>query len=509
MRTSLKKLLCLLLSGLMLTGMVACGEPTDGPADDPKDTSTNTAAAEDETEDPAYSLSLDPGLKYNKDKVSILYPENTNFTSEIYIDKLGVGGGVADSVYERNLAVEERLNVTLECVEQEDVIGSLTKDIQSGLGDYQLVSNYTFTTVPAIVEGKFLNLTPLENLDLDKDYWSDGFSNLVTFTEDDMQFLATGALSISLYRLTYMTLYNKALFKDNQIPDLYDTVVNGEWTLDKQYAITKDHYVDADHDGAVSDGDFYGFVTGNCVSVDPYMVATETYLVIREADTGDLAYNPAAAAKLIEVCDKIQLLYNDDSTYAYDGSDHDNTNTKDIISHFAKENALMVTTMFAQMETNYSDLAPLSYGIAPMPKYDTNQKNYGSYVQDQVTSFGISAVVGDLAQQEMCAAVLEAMAYYSNLLVRPAYYDTALSERYMQDPQSKEILDLIFDTVYFDFSSTCANMLTIVTRDQLRGLLSGSTNTIASSTKTWEKSIKNSMNSINRKLERVAQNQAS
>ncbi len=507
MRTTMKKLLCLLLSGLMLTGMVACGETTDDPADDPKETQAATAA-EGETEDPAYSLGLDPGLKYNKDQVSIIYPKNTNFVSEIYAEKLG-NGVVSDSVYERNLAVEERLNIKLACNEDEDVIGSLTKDIQSGLGDFQLVSNYTFTTVPAIVEGKFLNLTPLENLDMEKAYWSDGFSSLVTFTDDDMQFLVTGAPSISLYRLTYVTLYNKSLFKDNQIPDLYDTVVNGEWTLDKQYSITKDHYVDADHDGAVSDGDFYGFVTGNCVSVDPYMVATETYLVIREADTGELAYNPAAAAKLVEVCDKVQLLYNNDSTYAYDGADHDNTTTKDVISHFAKENALMVTTMFAQMEMNYADLAPLSYGIAPMPKFDTNQKNYGSYVQDQVTCFGISAVVGDPAQQEMCAATLETMAYYSNMLVRPAYYDTALSERYMQDPESKEILDLIFDTVYFDFSSTCANMLTVVTRDSLRPLLSGTTNTIASSTKTWEKAIKNSMKTINRKLEKVAAAQAS
>ena len=500
----MKKLLCLLLAGLMLASTVACAKPDETPDDETK--ATTTASADVETEDPAYSLGLPSNLHYDNSKVSILYPEETNFVSEIFSDKLG-RGIVSDAVYERNVAVEDRLGVKMEYNEQSDVIASLTKDIQSGLGDYHLVSNYTYTTVPSIVEGKFLNLSTLENLDMDKNYWSDGFSSLVTFTDDDMQFLATGALSLSLYRLTYVTLYNKNLFKEYQISDLYDTVMNGEWTLDKQYAISKDHYVDSDHNGAVSSGDFYGFVTGNCVSVDPYMVATETYLVIRESDTGELAYNTAANARLVEVCDKLQLLYNDASTYAYDGPDHDNTNTKDVISHFAKERALMATTLFAQMETNYSDLAALSYGIAPMPKFDTNQKNYGSYVQDQVTSFGISSVVGDPARQEMCAAVLEAMAYYSNRLLRPAYYDTALSERYMQDPESKEILDLIFDTVYFDFSSTCANMLPVITRDSLRTLLTDTSNTIASSTKTWEKLIKNSIRSINRKLQTVAENQ--
>jgi hypothetical protein len=104
----------------------------------------------------------------------------------------------------------------------------------------------------------------------------------------------------------------------------------------------------------------------------------------------------------------------------------------------------------------------------------------------------------------MCAAVLEAMAYFSNKLVRPAYYDTALSERYMQDPQSKEVLDLIFDTLYFDFSSTCCNMLSVQPRDQLRGLLTDTTNTISSTTKSWKKMIEKDMRTINNKLDRLS-----
>ena len=501
----MKKFLCLLLAGLMLTSMVACSTASDDNSDDDNQKNTETQA-EAETEDPAYSYDLPDSLKYGGADVSILYPKNSNFQSEIYCEKLGLGV-VPDAIYERNLAVEERLAIKLRCNESEDIMGDLDRDIQSGLGDFDLVNNHTFTTIGAVVEGKFLNLNALDNINLDKAYWTKGFSDMMTFTDEEMQFLASGSIAISMYRFMYMTLYNKSLFEDNRLPDLYDIVVKGEWTLDKQYALSKDHYIDVDGDGAVSEGDFYGFVTGNCVSVDPYMVATETNLIIRDPDTGDLMYNTAANAKLVEVCDKLQLIYNDASTYAYDGSGNDNTTTTAVINHFTKENALMVTSLFVQMEMNYADLAPLSYGIAPMPKFDTAQKSYHSYVQDQVTCFGISAVVGDPERQEMCAATLEAMAYYSNQLVRPAYYDTALSERYMQDPQSKEILDLIFDVLYFDFSSTCCNMLNIQPRDQLRGLLTGTSNTIASSTKGWEKTIKNNMKGINKKLERVAENQ--
>lgn len=493
----LKKMLSLILAGLMLTGsMVACAkgdDPDDGGAE------SGTQAAGAETEDPAFSLELDPSLSFGNQAVSILSLKNTSFQSEIKADKLG-NGVVSDSIYERNLSVEELLKIKLNCHESDDVVADMDRDIQSGLGDYSLIANPTYTIIASTVEGKLLDLNTLDNIHLDKSYWTQGFNDMVTFTENEMQFLASGSLAVSMYRFTYMTLYNKTLFRDNQLEDLYDTVMSGEWTLDKQYAISKDHYVDKDGDGKPSTGDFYGFATGNCVSVDPYMVATETQLIVKDPDSRDLIFNTEAVARLSDVCDKLQLIYNDASTYAYDGSGADNTTTPNIMKHFTSENALMSTSLFVQMEMNYEDLAPLSYGIAPMPKFDTNQKDYRSYVQDQVTAFGISAVVGDPIKQEMCAATLEAMAYYSHKLVRPAYYDTALSERYMQDPQSKQVLDLIFDSLLFDFSSTCCNMLSVVTRDSLRGLLTGTSNTIASTTKGWKKIITKDMKDINKKL---------
>ncbi len=498
----MKKLLCLLLAGLMLTSTVACAS-TDDPGEETQKT-VGTAEESSENEDPNYSWDLPSNLNFEKADVSIIYPKDTNFTSEIYVEKL-TNNLIADSVYERNLSVEEQLNVNLQCNESDNVVDDLTRDIQSGLGDYDLVNNYTYTTVSATVEGKFLDLNRLDNINLDKHYWTQGYNDMVTFTDNELQFLATGSLSISLFRKTYLTLYNKTLFKDNHLDDLYDTVMNGEWTLDKQLSISKNHYVDKDGNGSVSDGDFFGFVTGTQIAVDPYMVSTQTHLVVKDSDTKEMIFNSDAKAKLSDVCDKIQLLYNDASTYTYSGDD---TTTTEIITHFTKSNALMVTTLFIQMEMNYEMLAPLSYGLAPMPKFDTNQKDYGSYVQDQVTCFGISSVVGDPDRQEMCAAVLDNMAYHSHKLVRPAYYDTALSERYMQDPQSKEILDLIFDSLYFDFASTCSNMMSVNTRDSLRSLLSGTSNTIGSTVKSWEKTINKGMKSINEKLSGVATNQS-
>ena len=112
---------------------------------------------------------------------------------------------------------------------------------------------------------------------------------------------------------------------------------------------------------------------------------------------------------------------------------------------------------------------------------------------------GISTAVSDEARQEMCAAVLEAMAYHSYRLVRPAYYETVLSERYMQDPRSNEVPDLIFDSLYFDFSSTCSDIFpNCEIRNNLRPLLSGESNTIVASTKSRKRLVERKLNEYNR-----------
>ena len=502
----MKKLLCLLLAALMLLSLAACGETDDPAADESKDQGSVTEA---ETADPNYTCDLPADLNYQNATIGILYADVNNKGDELVSEDYGLGV-VSDAVYERNLAVSEWLKVEFEYYPETDatlVVNSQTLDIQSGQGDYDIIANGTYLSVQPAMEGKYINLTPLENIDTSKHYWTQGYNDMVTFTDENMQFLASGPIAISMFRFMYLTLYNKTLFTDNQIPDLYETVKEGKWTLDYQYSIVKDHYVDKDGNSKASEGDFYGFVTGDTISVDPYMVASDIHMIIKDADTGDLMYNADALESLSNLCDKVQLLYNDASTYVYKGATNDDVPYNYIIEHFTDGNALMVTTMFLKMETNFESLAALSYGIAPMPKFSELQKSYYSYVQDQVTCFGISSVVGDSERQEMLAAVLEAMAYHSYKLVRPAYYETALSDRYMQDPQSKEVLDTIFDTLYFDFSSTCSNIFTgCVIRDNLRPILSGTKNNVTSSTRSWQRAVERHLATYNERLMEIMGN---
>ena len=54
----------------------------------------------------------------------------------------------------------------------------------------------------------------------------------------------------------------------------------------------------------------------------------------------------------------------------------------------------------------------------------------------------------------MTGAVLEALSYESRQTVIPAYYEIALKGKYARDPESVEMLDLIFAGRIYDLGDT-------------------------------------------------------
>jgi hypothetical protein len=351
---------------------------------------------------------------------------------------------------------------------------------------------------PAIA-GCYLNLNAIETVNTSKHYWSQDYNEIMTFTSDNKQFLATSPAALSLFRLTYLTIFNRDLFKDRQIPDLYETVKNGTWTLDYQNSLTADVWVDDDGDGKESKDDFYGFITGSCISVDAYCVASDIHLVTRD-ETGYMVYNADKLARLVEMSEKVSALYNAPGTYVFRGQAEDDIGLHFIMQKFAEQKGLMATTQFLSLEYNIDDLSEFSYGIVPMPKLNESQTEYKTYVQDQVSAFGISSAIADEERQGMLGAVMEAMAYHSYKIVRPAYYDSALSLRFMKDPQSKAILDTMFETIAFDY--------TYVTdvggvRGTLRTLLPSKNPAIASRVARWKTSITKQLERENRAIEKL------
>lgn len=498
----MKKLLCLLLvSCLLLPALTACGTP----GDETDGTSGATAApvTEGETEDERLMCDLPDGLDYGGAAVHFIYSDNDGRRDELKSDGLEAGL-ISATVYERNDIVQNALHVNFDLIPADDAVlaDTVSRDITSGTGEFDIVANGTYRSVTPAMEGKYLDLHRIDTIDTSKHYWTQGYNDIVTFTDNEYQFLASGPLAISMFRFVFLNLYNRTLLDERQIPDLYETVRAGGWTLDYQMSIIEGQYQDKDGDGKKSRGDFFGFVSGSASSIDPYFVTSDIHLITKDPDSRALIYNADALGPISDLADKVQKLYYNADAWIYQGAAEDwVTKTDNIIRHFTDGRAMMVTCLFYDMESKIEDLTPMSYGLVPMPKFDAVQPDYHSYVQDQVSCFGVSSVVGDETRQNMLGAVLEMLAYRSYSMIRPAYYDSVLSLRFMQDPESKEMLDLIFNTIDFDFCSTCRFIFNVELT--LREIVTERGSRAASSTKKWQSSVEKSLIKYNEQLDKL------
>ena len=488
----MKKMLCLLLAGLMLLSATSCAaSDDDGSA---ITTAEDQTAVEQDTRDPNYICDLPDDLDYNDAEVNIMYGTSPGQEDELYSEKLGLGT-VSDAVYERNLAVENQLGVKLNMIEGDSIVSTLQTTVRAGDDSLDIFNMVSFESIPLAISGHYLDLNRLNYVDTSKYYWVQDYNDIATFTDENMQFLATSPAALTMLRLTYFTIFNGEMMSERRMPNLYDAVDNGEWTLDLQYSLIADEYVDSDGDGRVSDEDYFGYVTGGYETLDGHLTAAGIRLAVRD-ENGEWMFNSEKLETIADMVEKVCALNTAPGTFvATDG-----IGVYNIINKFSGEECLMATTMFLAVEKNFAALADIPYGIVPMPKLNREQPSYYSFVQDRVSSFGISSAVGNPTRQDIVGAVMESMAYHSNELVRPAYYDTTLSLRFMQNPRSREMLDILFDTLTFDlgYYVGLGNV-----RDDMRSILDSSNPAVVSRFKAWEKSAKNTLNKYNKSLAKL------
>jgi hypothetical protein len=289
------------------------------------------------------------------------------------------------------------------------------------------------------------------------------------------------------------------LAEEWKLPDIYDAVSAGEWTLDFQYSITKDVYRDLNGSGSRDFNDMYGHITGNNKNMDCYPVACNVNLIVQD-ENGEWYFNKEEQAKLVSMVEKVSQLMNSHGTVTHDKGD--DIGSYYTIQHFAEEKAITATTQFLSIEKHIGDLADLKYGIAPIPKLSVEQEKYRTYVNDQVTGFGVSSVITDEERRDAVGAVMESIAYHSYHIVRPAYYDTSLSLRFMQDERSSEVLDLMFETISFDYGYLHVGGMGGIKAD-LRIALPKSNPNVSSLFKMWERKLETELKGEREAIERL------
>lgn len=447
------RVLALALATLMLAGaaigLTSCSDKTDG------GDGTTTAAVDAETT-PEVTKSkydvgdeLSPTLKFNGEPVTIVSRSNKWVVDEIAVDNSD--GGLIDSAVEkRNKVVEDRLGITIENTKIDGdnyAISDLIRNQASTGHLYDIFANSVYSTIMYTNENCFANLKSLQYLDLSRPYWSQGFNEAASI--GDKQYFCTGAIALSTYRFIFVTFFNAELFKTQpDIPSLYDTVNNHQWTIDYQMEICQKFWQDLDADLKVSEGDICGFVSNaDQIGVDPYWSAFKLPILSKDSDNY-LVY-ALDVERTVSAVEKMQkLFWSTDGALSIKHTSGDGEQ-ETIAKKFSENTAAMVTLRIIETEGEYLRGMKETYGIIPLPMLDANQDDYCSYAHDQMTALGIANTT-PFDRRDMLGAVLEAMASESYRTITPAYYEVALKNKYAKDPASWAMLDIITEKLYID-----------------------------------------------------------
>ncbi len=449
------KLLCCLLAALLLVcTLAACADETPDTKDPTKEENKNDETdkkdegkEEENDAPPDYLLSVKQEDFFN-DTITILCRVDKSYEIDIEQDS---GALVEKAVFDRNARVEEYLNVEIvghpvngSWQQQAEYMNILSQAVATTDNSFQLAATHSSYNARVTLNDQYWDLRKFEDqINLEAPWWSASW--VENATVNNKLFYITGDVSLTMWEELYAVFFNRQIARDHaeNVGDLYQTVRDGEWTLEK-LAELSDLYIDDGDDERDAD-DVYGLLI-NRHSMRTFVTSCDLPIAKRNDEGGfDLIFmDDEHAEKVTDVYTQLyELIYENDGTWDSLLTDGDYT---EMLHIFTNDNALFMTGTLQNAATLRH--ADMEFGILPFPKYDLDQETYLSHSYDGLSSFAIPACATEPA---MCAKVLDAMGAESKTSVIPAYYEVVLQGRVAQDAESKEMLNIIREHLYFDF----------------------------------------------------------
>ena len=415
--------------------------------------------------------------------ITMMLRDEITWNREFFAES-DTGDILNDAIYKRNHKLEEDLNFTFNFVESasqnESRNAVIAEYASGGSAGLDLISNYAYYSTSAALRDCYVNLYDVDTMDISHPWWNQTYVEAATI-KDQLYFIV-GDLNLTGVDRSFVIYYNGSLASDYQIGNLYDTVLDGKWTIELLLQYNKDAWVDVDQSGVADRSDKVGILMGGgSESYDGFLTAFGIDILAKTSDGGlEIAWDPAKVASAIDY--NIALL--SPSNGAYTDSDE---NVQ--INKFTNDEALFwLYYIYPGAEVNQALRGMTSsYGLLPMPKYDLNQENYYTTAQDAYSTMSIMATSAHVSE---VGIVFEEWNYRSYMDILPVYCEVIMKTRYLADVESGMIFDLIRNSIKFDtgmvYGSELENIGTCT-----RSIVRSGTNTFASTYKMQEKVYNN------------------
>lgn len=429
----MKKWFSLALAFLMLLA-ASCGGST----------STDTTAASGDTTEVPVTTELTDGLEdKNMEGFSfnILHHDESwlNWAKTQLVADEENGDLINDTIYKRNSYIEDRFNAKINVTGVSKVADVFKQEVMSGDNNYDIIFQYGINVLGNI--DLLADMSNIPYLNFDADHWNPSASEV--FNIGGKRVALAGNWSLSYASGAYCFVFNKELYSDLQIKDdIYQLVRDGKWTTDKFFEIAVKGIADLNGDTTLNEQDR----TGSTGSVKQYfnaLIGGAGIKYIRPGSDGMPVFDVKGNSKTINFMEKLlSQLEKEPFTFANTATSVDNSGGyefKDGQSFFCNTSPLGIEKM--------RDVE-IDFGIVPSPKYDEKQEKY--YSQSNIGEIATLPRSYDAARMENVGMLMEAMGFYSQQNLLPAYADVAISVKATRDDDSMEMLQIIFESISFD-----------------------------------------------------------
>ena len=485
-RSIVTRLASLLLAGLLLLPTLAsCAIGTDDPVETNANTGTqaDTEPVTDPVEDSINSLRGQ--IDWGGQDFGILYSTAFDSYREEVEAKPDGGTVINDAVFERNTLFQEYCNLKFVLIPAtvEAYNTTLTKGIQTGTKDFYITSQGGSDTAAVALQGYLYNYLDLD-IDYNHEWWDQGTLN---FALDGRVFFMNGPFNTIDDDCTYIIAFNKKLQKEHQVANPYQTVRDMDWTMEYMNSIISNLSTD-NGDGTWNEMDTYGLTATSVISTAFFYGAGMKYVDNSlEKDVPELILGDKLD-RVTEVMDITRKVL------------HDNYSTHVSIGMeiFINDRALYGFEVVNYLRALNAQMTS-EYGVLPVPKYDKAQEQYYSFSNASVgTTLSIPTSVAQL-NMDLFANTLEMYCLLSQKLVKPAYYEVTLMTRNIQDLDSAEMLDIVFQNRIYDLAAYFGDLgLSGIFEEAASGSADTFSSKYSSASRAFDKKVRNMLVKLQR-----------
>ncbi len=453
-KTTIARLLALLLVAVMAVSvLVACGG--DGGENNGDDEVIEFTGNE-----------LDPKIKaqdydgYEFTFICQPYLDSNAYSVNYMVSDGETQNVLLDAVYRRNELLKQKYNIDFAQMQVTDLLTTVRTQVMGGETEFDLIIGNCERLAILAKENLLLDLSSVERFDMTKSYWDTNAAAQLKIGEK----LYFTNCDLNVQEVAFVVYFNKQMIEDDEnLTSPYEYMDKNEWTLDNWANLVMAVSADVTGEGEMTELDKYGTLYENH-NGRMFLFGAG----VRPTTNDESGYPKVTlfeGDKAVTVYEKCKQVFKSVSSWSIDDMPSSETHgygdkwdyarslfCQDLyLFHYEGTN---IIHQFAEMESEF--------GVVPFPKYDSNQESYYSMYPLYCAMVAIPNVNEN---PERTANIVEDLNYYSNVLLKPAWYDQLLQRRYVRDDESERSLDLIlagrvYDVgMYYDFGKIRSQLL--------------------------------------------------